>query len=112
MGWWDTAVDTVTDFVSGDNSGGSAWEAASWLAPDEVEDTGSIFGSVGSALGSAWDWGTKNPAALGGIVGAGTAVANYMFQPDTAAETQADYLNKRRKEHNKGITKAAKRYKE
>lgn len=74
---------------------------------DAVDFGADLFDKGSDALGTAWDWGSKNQAFLSGVVDAGSAYLNYMNTPESTSE----YYDNRRKEHNAGITAAAERYK-
>lgn len=119
MGWFSEAVDTASDWLGGSSGSGVT---DSWMTQTENAvyngagqastglDMSDIFSPIGSALGSAWDWGSKSPVVMGGIVGAASSAAGALFAPDTPAELQIDYYEKRNKKHNESISKAAKRY--
>lgn len=80
-----------------------------WL--DDVVDFGAgLFEDTSKVVGTAWDWGTKNPAVVSGVLGAGQAALSYMNRPESATKETTEYYEKRRREHNIGIAEAAKRY--
>jgi hypothetical protein len=84
-----------------------------WLS--DAADFGSdLFDKGSSAVGSAWEWGSKNQAALGAVAGVGRGVLSYMTAKDAPVPGQQDreYMEQRRKEHNESIAAAAKRFKE
>lgn len=82
-----------------------------WMSP--VVNYGSkLFSSTASAVGSAWEWGSKNPAAISAVGGAATAALNYMSQPDDPTEQSIEAQERARAAHNKSIGEAAKIYRE
>lgn len=81
-----------------------------WLVGEASKFSTNDASSVAGTLGSVWDWGTENKEVMSGIVGAGSAVLEYMNKPEDATLKHVENQEAQIKAHNAGIETAAKRY--